>query len=105
MRRSRSPRRRRGVRGRRRTRSARAAKQEIINAPGNLERRSAAGRSPEDAKAVAYAQAELKARAEQLASTNQRTFRGPDAPQQIAPAQPRRSRPVSDPVGSAVDAM
>ena len=82
-----------------------AAQKEIINATWNLERRSAAGRSAEDAKAVADAQAELKASAEQFASTSQRTFRGPDAPQQIAPAQPRRSRAVLDPVGSAVDAM
>lgn len=83
-----------------------AAQKEIINATWNLERRSAAGRSPDDVKAVAQAQAELKARAEQMVSSSRRGIRNPFVPQQVVPAQPRRERsPAGDPVGAAVEAM
>ena len=68
-----------------------AAQKEIINATWNLERRSAAGRSAEDIKAVGEAQAELKARVEQM-----RPGRGEAGaesfPQQILPQPPRSSR-------------
>ena len=43
-----------------------AAQKEIISATWNIERRSGAGRSADDMKAVGQAQAELKARAEQM---------------------------------------
>ena len=82
-----------------------AAQKEIINATWNLERRSGAGRSADDAKAVAQAQAELKARAEQLVSTTRRGFRDPLLPQQVTAPQPRRDRPSGDPIAAAVEAM
>ena len=82
-----------------------AAQKEIINATWNLERRSGAGRSADDVNAVAQAQAELKARAEQMSSGRRNNFRNPYLPQQVAPQQPRRDRAGGDPVGAAVDAM
>jgi hypothetical protein len=82
-----------------------AAQKEVINATWNLERRSAAGESADDLKAVADAQAEVKAKAEQMMTAGRRGFRNPYAPQQIAPQQPRRDRAVADPVGTAVEAM
>jgi uncharacterized protein DUF4175 len=79
-----------------------AAQKEIINATWNLERRSGAGRSADDVKSVAGAQAELKTRAEQM-SGSRRGGRG-FIPQQIAP--PRgTARGGPDPVASAIDAM
>ena len=79
-----------------------AAQKEIISATWNLERRSAAGRSADDVKSVAGAQAELKARAEQMAGSR-RGGRG-FIPQQIAP--PRgTARGGPDPVASAIEAM
>ena len=82
-----------------------AAQKEIINATWNIERRSGAGRSADDVKSVADAQAELKARAEQMGMP--RRLRGPGRPPlQIAPQQPPASRqPPADPVGEAVQAM
>jgi hypothetical protein len=80
-----------------------AAQKEIINATWNLERRSAAGRSADDLKAVAGAQAELKARAEQIAG-GRRGGRG-FFPQQIAPPRASGRGPSGDPVGSAIEAM
>jgi hypothetical protein len=82
-----------------------AAQKEIINATWNIERRSGAGRSADDVKAVADAQAELKARAEQMGMP--RRLRGPVRPPlQIVPQQPPTSRqPPADPVGDAVQAM
>jgi hypothetical protein len=85
-----------------------AAQKEIINATWNIERRAAsgAGRSAGDITAIAAAQAELKGRAEQMAS---RAGRGRGArrfPQQVMP--PRQLggvRPSSDPVGAAISAM
>lgn len=85
-----------------------AAQKEIISATWNLERRWGAGRSAvvsDDGKAVAQAQAELKARAEQMASSGRRGFRNPYVPQQVVPQQPRRDRATGNPVGAAVDAM
>ena len=67
-----------------------AAQKEIINATWNLERRSAAGRSSEDIKAVGDAQAELKARVERMAGPR-RGGRGV-FPQQILPQPPRPAR-------------
>jgi hypothetical protein len=82
-----------------------AAQKEVITATWNLERRSAAGQSADDAKAVADAQAEVKARAEQMVMSGRRGFRNPYAPQQVLPQQPRRERTSGDPVGAAVEAM
>ena len=82
-----------------------AAQKEIINATWNLERRSAAGRSAEDIKAVGDAQAELKTRAEQIAGGARRGGRG-FVPQQILP--PRAAivaRSGRDPVAEAIAAM
>jgi archaellum component FlaC len=78
-----------------------AAQKEIISATWNIERRSEAGRSATDIKAIADAQAELKARAEQAAGVMRPRRRGPQPPQQIAP-QPA---PAGDPVADAVGAM
>ena len=52
-----------------------AAQKEVITATWNLERRSAAGQSADDAKAVADAQAEVRTRAEQMVSAGRRGFR------------------------------
>ena len=71
-----------------------AAQKEIINATWNLERRSAAGRSTDDIKAVGDAQAELKARAERIAGGASRGGRG-FVPQQILPPAPRSSRDLA----------
>ena len=90
-----------------------SAQKEIINATWNIERRSSsgAGRSTTDIGALASAQAELKARAEQM-SPGAGRGRGPlRSPQQIAPqggALPgtlRSGRSGADPVGSAITAM
>ena len=80
-----------------------AAQKEIINATWNLERRSAAGRSTEDVQAVAQAQAELKAKAAQMAAASRR-FRNPYAPQRQAMPPPRRASDTEG-VGAAVEAM
>ena len=82
-----------------------AAQKEIITATWNLERRSAAGQSADDTRAVAEAQAELKARAEQMASAGRRGFRNQNAPQRQLVQQPRRDRGSADPVSGAVEAM
>ena len=82
-----------------------AAQKEIINATWNLERRSGAGRSEADLKAVGQAQAELKSRAEQMVRGGRRPP-GLFPPQQIEPspqAGPRRG--TGDPVRAAIDAM
>jgi hypothetical protein len=82
-----------------------AAQKEVINATWNLERRSGAGRSAEDLRAVAQAQMELKAKAEQIAVASRR-FRNPYAPQRQIPQPPRRD-PTSATEGviAAVEAM
>ncbi len=82
-----------------------AAQKEVITATWNLERRSAAGQSADDAKAVADAQAEVKTRAEQMVTSGRRGFRNPFAPQQLLPQQQRRERSGGDPVAAAVEAM
>lgn len=84
-----------------------AAQKEIISATWNVERRASAGagRSGSDVSAIAAAQSELKARAEQMtgASRGRGVLR---SPQQIAPPrQAGGARPAADPVGSAISAM
>lgn len=81
-----------------------AAQKEIINATWNLERRSGAGRSADDAKAIAQAQAELRTRAQQMVPSVRRGVRNPLVPQQVAAPQARRGT-SSDPVAAAVEAM
>jgi hypothetical protein len=80
-----------------------AAQKEIINATWNLERRSTAGRSADDVKAVGGAQTELKARTEQMAG-GRRGGRGL-FPQQIAPPRAGGRSSSGDPVASAIEAM
>src|SRR5688572_1191398 len=89
-----------------------AAQKEIINATWNLERRSGAGRSTEDLKAVADAQAELKGRAEQIAGRGPRGARGLFPQQLLLPPPPgatggqgRERSGSRDPVAAAIDAM
>ena len=85
-----------------------AAQKEIINATWNIERRATAGagRSAADIAAIADAQAELKARAEQIAMQNGRGRSGLPFPQQVGPPrQFRGSRRGADPVGTAISAM
>jgi hypothetical protein len=82
-----------------------AAQKEIINATWNLERRSAAGRSAEDMKAVGQAQAELKTRVEQMMSRGRRGTRM-FPPLQVAPmGQTSRRSQLFDPVSKALDGM
>ena len=85
-----------------------AAQKEIINATWNIERRAAsgAGRSAADVTAIAAAQAELRGRAERIAS---RTGRGRGLirfPQQVSsPRQLRGGAGAPDPVAGAISAM
>ena len=81
-----------------------AAQKEIISATWNLERRASAGRSAEDLKAVAEAQAELKARAEQLGSRGRRG-RGFFPQQVVTPRGNGGGASSRDPVGAAITAM
>jgi hypothetical protein len=83
-----------------------AAQKEIINATWNLERRSVAGRSADDLKAVGDAQAELKGRVEDMLSGRRSRGRGV-FPQQVAPRpqRPPRALGQGDPIGAAVDSM
>jgi hypothetical protein len=82
------------------------AQKDIISATWNIERRSAGGRSAEDVKAIAQAQADLKTRAEQvLAGTRGRRGRGVMPPQRIVQLPQPRPSAGSDPVGLAVEAM
>jgi hypothetical protein len=77
-----------------------AAQKEIISATWNIERRSSAGRSSVDVKAIADAQVELKTRVEQSSSGQRPRRRGAPGPQQIAvQAEPGRS-PVADAIAS-----
>jgi hypothetical protein len=81
-----------------------AAQKEIINATWNVERRADAGRSARDVEDIAQAQAELKARVEQMTSRRRRgRF---DMPQQVAPSPQRPPRQgAGDPVAGAIQAM
>ena len=83
-----------------------AAQKEIIASTWNVERRSQGGRSADDVKAIAAAQAELKARAEeQVTSRITRGRGGAPAPERRAPAAPQIRRTDGDPVATAVAAM
>ena len=81
-----------------------AAQKEIISATWNIERRSDAGRSAKDVQAVAQAQAELRARAEQM--TSRRTRGRFEMPQRIQMPQQAPPRVASgDPVSNAIQSM
>lgn len=80
-----------------------AAQKEIINATWNVERRSGSGRSEADIKAIAQAQAELRARAEQMTRGGRGGGRG-FFPQRIAQPPPAPQR-AGDPIENAVAAM
>jgi hypothetical protein len=89
-----------------------AAQKDIISATWNIERRSEAGRSEADVKAIAKAQAELRTRAEQMSAGNRpRRGRDPLAPERVepqVPPQPQRrviTTTAGDPMASAVEAM
>ena len=79
------------------------AQKEIISATWNIERRSARGRSAADIKAIAQAQADLKARAERALAGGRGRPGGGFAPQQVAP--PPQARGTSDSIAAAVSAM
>ena len=92
------------------------AQKQIIASTWNIERRSQAGRSADDVKAVGEAQAELKARAEQMASGARRGRGRAPAPQRVSldhadarvgPARDaQQAGPAGgDPIAAAVDAM
>ena len=80
-----------------------ASQKEIINATWNLERRSTAGRSADDLKAVGEAQAELKGKVDQMSGG--RRFRGAFVPQRIEPQAPARQAANGDPIAAAAAAM
>ncbi|HJR60696.1 MAG TPA: DUF4175 family protein [Vicinamibacterales bacterium] len=79
------------------------AQKDVISATWNIERRSTGGRSAEDVKAIAKAQADLKARVEALASGRGRRGRG--FPQRTQLPPPRQRPAGGDPVAAAVEAM
>lgn len=79
---------------------------DIIASTWNVERRSQTARSTDDVKAIAAAQAELKARAEaQLMSRATRSRARPPAPQQVASGTSQPRPTPGDPVATAVGAM
>ena len=81
-----------------------ASQKEIITATWNLERRAHAGRSTDDAHALAAAQSELKARAERMVGAGRRAPRVV-SPQQILPPRPSRPAGGANAVASAAEAM
>lgn len=82
------------------------AQKQIITSTWNVERRSQGGRSAEDIKAIAAAQAELKARTEQQFQTRSRRGRlRLPAPQRVQPVAATQRAAADDPIATAVDAM
>ena len=82
------------------------AQKEIIASTWNVERRAQAARSTDDVKAIAAAQAELKARAEKQLMT--RTMRGrtrAPAPEQRIALPDQSPGSADDPASSALGAM
>ena len=85
------------------------AQKEIISATWNIERRSGGGRSADDIKAIAQAQAELKARAERTLGAGRPRPRG-FFPQQLirAPQAPAGENPIASVVtamGKAIEKL
>ena len=82
------------------------AQKAIIASTWNVERRSQAGRSAEDVKAIAQAQAELRTRAEQMGSRSGRGRLPMPVPQRtMAPEAQRFRQADGDPIANAVAAM
>ncbi|MEO7792032.1 MAG: DUF4175 family protein [Vicinamibacterales bacterium] len=82
-----------------------AAQKEIINATWNIERRSTAGRSSTDVKAISQAQLELRERAAKMSGDSGRPLPF-QLPQQIGGFGPARRRPVgAEAVAGAVRSM
>jgi hypothetical protein len=81
------------------------SQKEIIASTWNVERRSQAGRSPGDVKAIAQAQAELKRRAEQMSGRTGRGRRQSPVPQRAAYTEQGGRPPGGDPIADAVEAM
>jgi hypothetical protein len=78
------------------------AQKQIIASTWNIERRSTGGRSADDIKSVAEAQAALKARAQQMSSRGSRRFGS--MPQRVTTQGPQPV-PLSDPIAAAILAM
>src|SRR4029079_957174 len=75
---------------------------EIIASTWNVERRSQAARSADDVKAIAAAQSELRARAEQqLMSRATRSRARPPAPQRVMQEGPQPRTASGDPAATA----
>src|SRR5262245_30821535 len=82
------------------------AQKEIIASTWNVERRAQAARSTDDVKAIAAAQAELKARAEkQLMVRTQRDRTRAPAPEQRIASPDQSNGSSGDPASTAVGAM
>jgi hypothetical protein len=83
------------------------AQKDIISATWNIERRSQTGRSLDDVKAVAQAQADLKSRAEQMNRGPVRGFGREPAPQRVVDqiGTETRGRAGANPIAAAVEAM
>ena len=82
------------------------AQKEIISSTWNVERRAQGGRSADDVKAIAAAQAELKGRAEQQLMSRTRRGRGrAPAPERQVPVASQPRATSGDPIATAVDAM
>jgi hypothetical protein len=82
------------------------AQKQIIASTWNVERRSAAGRSSDDIKAIAQAQAELKARVERQLGSRLRRGRTRGAPpQRLGPDAAVQPGGGDDPIANAVAAM
>jgi len=82
-----------------------AAQKEIINATWNIERRSTAGRSSADVKAVSQAQTELRERVARMVRESGRPANF-QMPQQIGGFAPARRRPAgAEAVAAAVTSM
>jgi hypothetical protein len=84
------------------------AQKDIISATWNVERRSAGGRSADDVKAIAKAQADLKERVERTLAGRSRRGRGFMMERQLpAPPQQQRQQTAqqADPIAAAVEAM
>ena len=79
------------------------AQKQIIASTWNIERRAIAGRSSDDVRTVAEAQAALKSRAEQISSSRPRRRGATPPPESVS--QRRAGLAESDPIREAVQAM
>jgi hypothetical protein len=79
------------------------AQKQIITSTWNIERRATAGRSAEDVRTIAEAQAALKSRAEQISSSRRGRRSATPAPESVMDA--RAGGADADPIREAVLAM